>query len=119
MAYVDGFVIPLPKENLEAYLDMSRQCGAIWKEYGALEFRECVGDDIPPGKVTSFPLSVDLRDGEAVVFSWIVYASRTERDAINDKAHERSPHGALHGPEKSAFRRQAHDLRRLRMMIDL
>lgn len=86
MAYVDGFVIPLPKENLEAYLAMSRQCGAIWKEYGAREFRECIGDDIPPGKVTSFPLSVDLREGEVVVFSWIVYDSRAERDAINDKA---------------------------------
>jgi len=85
MAYVDGFVIPLPKENLEAYKKMSLDCGAVWKEYGALEFRECIGDDVPPGKVTSFPLSVDLKEGETVVFSWIVYESRAKRDEVNEK----------------------------------
>ncbi|MHA4868776.1 DUF1428 domain-containing protein [Duganella sp. PWIR1] len=85
MAYVDGFVIPVPKENLEAYKKMSRECGAVWKEFGALEFRETVGDDVPPGKVTSFPQSVNLEDGEVVVFSWIVYESRAKRDEINDK----------------------------------
>ncbi len=85
MSYVDGFVIPVPKENVEAYKKMSLECGKVWKEYGALEFRECIGDDVPPGKVTSFPLSVDLQDGESVVFSWIVYASRAARDDINEK----------------------------------
>lgn len=85
MSYVDGFVVPVPKEKLEAYKKMSLACGAIWKEFGALEFRECVGDDVPPGKVTSFPLSVDLKEGELVVFSWIVYESRAKRDEINDK----------------------------------
>jgi uncharacterized protein YbaA (DUF1428 family) len=85
MAYVDGFVVPLPRENLEAYKKMSLVCGAIWKSYGALEYRECIGDDVPPGKVTSFPLSVDLKEGEVVVFSWIVYESRAKRDEVNDK----------------------------------
>ncbi|RFP12779.1 MULTISPECIES: DUF1428 domain-containing protein [unclassified Duganella] len=85
MSYVDGFVIPVPKENVEAYKKMSLECGKVWKEFGALEFRECIGDDVPPGKVTSFPLSVDLQDGESVVFSWIVYASRAARDEINEK----------------------------------
>jgi uncharacterized protein YbaA (DUF1428 family) len=85
MSYVDGFVVPVPRENLEAYKKMSLACGAIWKEFGALEFRECVGDDVPPGKVTSFPLSVDLKEGEVVVFSWIIYESRAKRDEINDK----------------------------------
>lgn len=85
MSYVDGFVIPVPKENVEAYKKMSLECGKVWKEFGALEFRECIGDDVPPGKVTSFPLSVDLKDGESVVFSWIVYASRAARDEINEK----------------------------------
>ncbi|WP_332852748.1 DUF1428 domain-containing protein [Duganella sp. S19_KUP01_CR8] len=85
MSYVDGFVIPVPKENVEAYKKMSLECGKVWKEFGALEFRECIGDDVPPGKVTSFPLSVDLKDGESVVFSWIVYASRAARDDINEK----------------------------------
>ena len=85
MAYVDGFVVPVPKAKLDTYLAMSRTCGAIWREYGALEFRECVGDDVKPGKLTSFPQAVDLQDGEVVVFSWIVYASRAKRDEINDK----------------------------------
>ena len=85
MAYVDGFVVPVPKARLDDYLAMSRSCGAVWREYGALEFRECVGDDVKPGKLTSFPQAVDLQDGEVVVFSWIVYASRAKRDEINDK----------------------------------
>ena len=85
MAYVDGFVIPVPKEKLEAYLDMSRQCAAIWREFGALEYRECIGDDVKPGKLTSFPQSVNLEEGEVVVLSWIVYESRAKRDEVNDK----------------------------------
>ncbi|MES2315856.1 MAG: DUF1428 domain-containing protein [Pseudomonadota bacterium] len=85
MPYVDGFVVPVPKSNIEAYKQMSRKCGAIWRELGALEFRECVGDDVKPGKWTSFPQSVDLQEGETVFFSWIVYASRAARDDINDK----------------------------------
>lgn len=85
MAYVDGFITPVPKENLEAYKKMARECGAVWKEYGALEFRETVGDDVKPGKLTSFPQSVDLQEGEVVMFSWIVYESRAKRDEINEK----------------------------------
>ena len=85
MAYVDGFVIPVPRANLEAYKKMARECGAVWKEYGALEFRENVSDDAPPGKLTSFPQSVMLEEGEVVLFSWIVYESRARRDEINDK----------------------------------
>jgi len=86
MAYVDGFLTPVPRANLDKYIEMSRICGAVWKEYGALEFRECVGDDVPQGKVTSFPMAVKLEEGEVVVFSWIVYESRAKRDEINDKA---------------------------------
>lgn len=85
MAYVDGFVIPVPKDKLEAYKKMSLECGVVWKEYGALEFRETVADDAPPGKLTSFPQSVLLEEGEVVVFSWIVYESRAKRDEVNDK----------------------------------
>jgi uncharacterized protein YbaA (DUF1428 family) len=119
MAYVDGFVIPLPKENLQAYLDMSRQCGAVWKEYGALEFRECVGDDVPPGKVTSFPLSVDLREGEAVVFSWIVYASRAERDAINGKVMQDPRIAHFMDPKNMPFDGKRMIYGGFEMMIDL
>ena len=85
MAYVDGFVVPVPRDRLEDYLAMSRSCGAIWREHGALEYRECVADDVKPGQWTSFPQAVDLQDGEVVIFSWIVYESRARRDEINDK----------------------------------
>ncbi len=83
--YIDGFVLPVPKKNLAAYLKMARKAGKIWREYGALEYIECVADDVKPGKHTSFPQSVKLKAGETVVFSWIVYKSRAQRDRINDK----------------------------------
>jgi uncharacterized protein YbaA (DUF1428 family) len=85
MAYVDGFVLPLPKTNVDAYREMATKCGAIWREHGALEFCECIAEDVKPGKLTSFPQSVMLEDGETVVFSWITYYSRTHRDEVNDK----------------------------------
>lgn len=85
MPYVDGFVVPVPKKNLDAYRKMSQKAGKIWKEYGALEYRECVGDDVPVGKVTSFTRSVKLKAGEVVVFSWIIYKSRAQRDRVNAK----------------------------------
>jgi len=103
MAYVDGFVVPVPKAKLDAYLAMSRSCGAVWREYGALEFRECVGDDVKPGKLTSFPQAVDLQDGEVVVFSWIVYASRAKRDEINDKVMKDPRLAEMMDPEKLPF----------------
>lgn len=85
MAYVDGFVVPVPKDKLDAYREMSRKCGEIWRELGALRYCECIADDVKPGQFTSFPQSVKLEDNEVVVFSWIEYTSRAERDAINDK----------------------------------
>jgi uncharacterized protein YbaA (DUF1428 family) len=78
--YVDGFVLPVPKRNIDAYRRMARKAGKIWREYGALEFRECVADDVPMGKVTSFPRSVKVKRGETVVFAWIVFKSRAHRD---------------------------------------
>lgn len=83
MSYVDGFVLPVPQEKLPAYRRLARKAGKIWKEYGALEYIECVGDDVQPGKHTSFPQSVKLKPGEVVVFSWIVYRSRAHRDRVN------------------------------------
>jgi uncharacterized protein YbaA (DUF1428 family) len=85
MKYVDGFVLPVPKKNVEAYRRMARKAGKIWKEYGALEYIECVADDVKPGKLTSFPQSVKLKPGELVVFSWIVFKSRAHRDRVNKK----------------------------------
>jgi uncharacterized protein YbaA (DUF1428 family) len=85
MAYVDGFVLPVPKKNLKAYQKMSAKAGKVWMEYGALSYWECAADDVKPGKTTSFPQSVKLKPGETVVFSWIVYKSRAQRDRINKK----------------------------------
>ena len=83
--YVDGFVVPLPKQNVDAYRRLARKAGKIWRDHGALEYRECVGDDVKMGKVTSFPQSVKLKPGETVAFSWIVFKSRAQRDRINAK----------------------------------
>jgi uncharacterized protein YbaA (DUF1428 family) len=85
MAYVDGFVVPVPKKNLDAYRSMARKAGKIWREHGAIEFRECVADDVKVGKWTSFPRSVKLKRGETVMFSYIVYKSRADRDKVMGK----------------------------------
>lgn len=85
MSYVDGFVVPVPKSKLVQYRRLARKAGRIWREHGALHYVECVGDDVQPGKVTSFPQAVKLEPGEVVVFSWIVYASRRERNRVNKK----------------------------------
>jgi uncharacterized protein YbaA (DUF1428 family) len=82
MPYVDGFVVPVPKKKLKAYFAMARAAGKVWKEYGALDFHECVADDVKPGKWTSFPRSVKLKADETVVFSWITYKSRAQRDRV-------------------------------------
>lgn len=81
--YVDGFVVPVRKDKVDAYRQIAEKAGQIWKEHGALQFWETVADDVKPGKVTSFPQAVLLKDDEVVVFSWIVYRSREERDRIN------------------------------------
>jgi uncharacterized protein YbaA (DUF1428 family) len=83
--YVDGFVVPVPKRNVDAYRRLARKAGKIWREHGALEYRECLGDDVKVGKVTSFPRSVKLKRGEVVAFSWIVFKSRAHRDRVNAK----------------------------------
>ena len=83
--YVDGFVVPVPLAKLDAYRAMAQKAGKVWKEHGALQYVECVADDVKPGKVTSFPQSVQLKEGETVVFSWIVYESREQRDSVNAK----------------------------------
>ena len=85
MSYVDGYVLPVPKKNLRAYARMAQKAGKIWREHGAIEFRECVADDVKPGKYTSFPQSVKLKPGETVIFSWIVFKSRPHRDSVNAK----------------------------------
>jgi uncharacterized protein YbaA (DUF1428 family) len=85
MEYIDGFVVPVPKRKLNEYRRMALQAAKVWREYGALEYRECVAEDVKVGKRTSFPRSVKLKRGETVVFSWIVYKSRAQRDRVNSK----------------------------------
>ena len=103
MPYVDGFVIPVPKKNIKAYRTMAQKAGKIWMEFGALEFRECVADDVKPGKVTSFPQSVKLKKGETVVFAWIVYKSRTHRDRVNAKVFKDPRMAAMCDPGNMPF----------------
>jgi len=85
MAYVDGFVLPVPKRKLPAYRRMARKAGKVWRDHGALEYTECVADDVKMGKWTSFPRSVKLKKNETVVFAWIVYRSRAHRDRVMAK----------------------------------
>lgn len=83
--YIDGFTIPVPKKKLAAYLRMARKMDPIWIEYGALGVHEYIADDVKVGKLTSFPRAVKLKKGETVIFSWILYKSRKQRDSINAK----------------------------------
>lgn len=82
MAYVDGFVLAVPLARLADYKKLARKGGKIWREHGALSYVECVGDDVPVGKLTSFTRAVKLKEGETVVFAWIVYHSRKHRDEV-------------------------------------
>jgi uncharacterized protein YbaA (DUF1428 family) len=85
MKYVDGYVLPVPKKNLAAYRRMAAKAGKVWRDHGALEFRECVGEDLKTKKIKSFPSLVKPKPGETVIFSWIVFKSRAHRDAVNAK----------------------------------
>lgn len=100
MPYVDGFVLAVPKANLEAYKEMARLAGDIWMEHGALSYVETIADDVPYGELTSFPRAVQAKDDEVVVFSWATYENRQRRDEVMAKvmADER-----LKGPDCAPF----------------
>jgi uncharacterized protein YbaA (DUF1428 family) len=83
--YVDGYVLPVPKANLDAYRHIAEEAGKVWREHGALDYVECVADDVKSGEVTSFPQAVKLEPDETVVFAWIVYESREHRDRVNEQ----------------------------------
>lgn len=83
--YVDGFLVAVPKNKVDEYRKIARKAGKLWREHGALEYKECVGDDVPAGKVTSFPMSVKAKRNETVVFAYITYKSRAHRDKVNKK----------------------------------
>lgn len=101
--YVDGFVVPVPKKHLAAYRRLARLAGKVWREHGALEYIECVADDVKPGKHTSFPQSVKLKPGETVVFAYIVHASRTRRDRTNAKVMADPRLAKMMDPKKMPF----------------
>jgi uncharacterized protein YbaA (DUF1428 family) len=116
--YVDGFVLPVPRKRIAAYCAMARKAGKVWREHGALEFRECVADDVKAGKWTSFPRSVKLKRGETVFFSYIVFKSRAHRDRVNAKVMKDPRIGAMGGFEDMPF-----DVRRMiyggfRVLVD-
>jgi len=88
MPYVDGFIMPLPKSNVDRYREVATSAGRLWREHGALEYKEWIADDVKVGEVTSFPRSVKVEDDETVIFAWITYESRAHRDEVNAKVME-------------------------------
>jgi uncharacterized protein YbaA (DUF1428 family) len=103
MSYVEGFVLPVPQAKLAAYRRMASAAGKVWREHGALQYVECVADDVKPGKVTSFPQSVKLKKTEVVVFSWIVYRNKTERNRIIKKVMSDPRLAHMMDPRKLPF----------------
>ena len=103
MSYVDGIIIPVPKKKLAAYRTMSKKFGKVCREHGALEYRESVADDVKVGKRTSFPRAVKLKPGETVVFAWVVYRSRAQRDRATVKIMKDKRLAALMDPKNMLF----------------
>jgi uncharacterized protein YbaA (DUF1428 family) len=117
--YVDGFVVPVPKKKLQAYRAMARKAGKIWREHGALQFRECVADDVKPGKRTSFPQSVKLKSGETVFFSYIVFRTKAERNRINAKVMKDKRLASMMDPKAMPFDAKRMFWGGFRTMVDL
>ena len=119
MAYVDGFVVPVPKRNLAAYKAMARKAGKVWREHGALDYKECVADDVKKGKWTSFPQAVKLKAGEVVWFSYIVYKSRKDRDRVLAKVMKDKRLAAMMDPKKMPFDGKRFIYGGFKVMVDL
>lgn len=118
MAYVDGFLLAVPKKHLQAYRRISQRMGKVWREYGALDYKECAGDDLRIKGVVSFTRVIRLKPGETVVFSWIVYRSRAHRDRVNAKVMK-DPRLTTMDPKSMPF-----DMKRMvyggfRVLVDL
>jgi uncharacterized protein YbaA (DUF1428 family) len=103
MSYVDGFIVPVPKKNLKAYQAMAEKAGKVWLEHGALEYKECIADDVKVGKLTSFPQSVKLKSDETVIFSYIVYKSRAHRDKVLEKVMKDARLAKMMDPKTMPF----------------
>lgn len=103
MSYVDGFIVAVPKKNVKAYRTMSKKAGQVWREHGALDYKECLADDVKMGKWTSFPRSVKMKKNETVVFSYIVYKSRADRDKCIAKVMKDPRLAKMMNPKKMPF----------------
>lgn len=103
MPYVDGFILAVPKKKMPAYRRIAQKAGKVWRDHGALEYRECVGDDFPAKWSMAFKRGVKLKTGETVVFSWIVYKSRADRDRINKKVMKDPRLASMMDPKAMPF----------------
>ena len=103
MPYVDGFIVPLPKKNLKAYRAMAKKAGKVWREHGAIDYKECIADDVKTGKWTSFPRSVKAKKDETVVFSYVVYKSRADRDRCIKNVMKDKRLAAMMDPKNMPF----------------
>lgn len=116
MAYVDGFLLPIPTRKIAAYRRIARKAGKIWREHGALEYRECIGDDFAAKDMASFPKRAGAKRGETVVFSWVVYKSKADRNRVVAKV--------MSDPRLAAMSDSPFDLRRMayggfKVLVDL
>jgi uncharacterized protein YbaA (DUF1428 family) len=119
MAYVDGFILPVPKSKIAAYRRMAQKAGKVWREHGALEFRECAADDVKVGKRTSFPRSVKLKRAETVFFSYIVFKSRADRDRVNARVMKDKRIAAMMDPKGMPFDPKRMIYGGFKVMVDL
>jgi len=119
MAYIDGFLLPVPKKSLAAYRKMAIRAGKVWREHGALDYKECIADDVKKGKWTSFPQAVKLKPGEVVWFSWILYRNRKHRDSVNKKVMKDKRIADMMDPKKMPFDAKRFMWGGFRVMVDL
>ena len=119
MPYVDGFVLAVPKKNMAAYRSMAVKAGKVWRDHGALEYRECVGDDLKVKMGVSFPKLAKAKAGETVFFSWIVYKSRAHRDAVNAKVMKDKRLAKMMDPKKMPFDFKRMSYGGFKIMVDV
>lgn len=117
--YVDGFVIPVPKKNVEKYRRMAQKAGRVWRKHGALEFRECVGDDLRVKGLVPFTRNARARAGETVFFSWIVFKSRAHRDRVNKKVMKDPRIADMMDPEAMPFDEKRMVYGGFKVLVDL
>ena len=117
--YVDGFVVPVPKSKMKTYLGMARKAGKVWKEHGAIDYCECIADDVKVGKWTSFPRSVKLKRGETVIFSWITYKTRAHRDKVLAKVMKDKRLAEMMDPKAMPFDGKRMVFGGFKMLVDL